>query len=430
MSRLAGRIACASKENAEVARHVLRSVGAMALATAAGIAGSGCSGGGGGGSTGPEPEPPVPSVRCDRAGTACPTITIAGDPPGATSTWQGYADAAVLPDPRGGSRFWLAYTYLEGKVATSAGGQPAGVPHTATHLAESTDGGWTWSRTAVLWDAPLATDPEGLGPASYSGSETPSIVAATEGASTRFFGARLSYFLEPVSAYRPRYASSWTIRVSTATGNSPAVLAGAPEAVLGTATTATAYGVTARLTSLSSQLAGCGIWNNPSLALDGGRLFVLTECVEFDGQQISDARSRVVVFSTVPAGAPANWVWRYDGVLADRGTATELGAARLVSANVSRTERGRWMLMVSLHSGSGMVNQGCTGVELASLAPPALARTNGALNVLARVTNESDPNWYTGSCGHAPGSATGIVAAAAVTSNGLQTDLRATRVMP
>lgn len=425
MGRLAGRMACAVQGEREVARH-LRLLSAMALAVATGISGLGC----GGASRATNPEPLVPSVRCDRAGTTCPTITIAGDPPGATSTWQGYADASVLSDPRGGSRFWLAYTYLEGKLATSAGGQPVGVPHTSTHLAESTDSGRTWSRTAVLWDAPLATDPEGLGPASYSGSETPSIVATTEGSAVRFYGARLSYLLEPVSAYQPRYASSWTTRVATATGDSPAVLAGAPEAVLGTATTAAAYGVTARLTNLSSQLAGCGIWNNPSLALDGGRLFVLTECVEFDGQQVSDARSRVVVFSTVPSGAPASWVWRYDGVLADRGTAIELGAARLVSANVSRTEQGKWMLLVSLHSGTGMVNQGCTGVELASLAPPALVRTNGALNILARVTNESDPNWYTGSCGHASASATGIVAAAAVNSNGLQSDLRATRVTP
>jgi hypothetical protein len=406
-------------------QHV-RLVSAVALAIVAGLSGFGC----GGSSQAPDTTQPVASVRCDRAGTTCPTIAIAGDPPSATSTWQGYADASVLSDPRGGARFWMGYTYLEGKLATSAGGQSVGVPHTSTRLAESTDGGRTWSRTAVLWDGPLATDPEGLGPASYSGSETPSIVAATEGSTVRWYGARLSYFLEPVSAYQPRYASSWTIRVSTATGDTPAVLAGAPEAVLGTATTATAYGVTARLTNLSSQLAGCGIWNNPSLALDGGRLFVLTECVEFDAQQVSDARSRVVVFSTVPSGSPASWVWRYDGVLADRGTATELGAARLVSANVSRTEQGKWMLMFSLHSGSGVVNQGCTGVELASLAPPALVRTNGALNVLARVTNESDPNWYTGSCGHASGSATGIVAAAAVNSNGLQTDLRATRLMP
>lgn len=398
----------------------------LALVVATGFTGFGC----GGGSQGTDPGQAVPMVRCDRAGTTCPAITIAGDPPSVTTTWQGYADASVLSDPRGGSRFWLAYTYLEGKLATSAGGQPVGVPHTSTHLAESTDGGQTWSRTAVVWDAPLAADPEGLGPATYAGSETPSIVAAAEGSTTRFYGARLAYLLEPVSAYQPRYASSWTIRVSTATGGTPAVLAGAPEAVLGTATTTTAYGPTVRLTSLSSQLAGCGIWNNPTLALDGGRLFVLTECVEFDGQQVSDARSRVVVFSTVPSGAPASWVWRYDGVLADRATATELGAARLVSANVSRTEQGRWMLMVSLHSGSGMVNQGCTGVELASLASPALVRTNGALNVLARVTNESDPNWYTGSCGHASGSATGIVAAAAVNSNGLQTELRATRVRP
>lgn len=406
-----------------------RRLKAVALASCLGVAGLAC----GDGSTQAPPDvipTTVPSVQCERAGMTCPTLAIAGETPGATSTWQGLADASVLRDPRGGSRFWLAYTFLEGKLAVSAGGQSVGVPHTATHLAESADGGRTWNRTAVLWNAGFAPDPEGLGPASFMGSETPSIVAATEGSSVRWYGARLSYFLEPVSAYQPRYASSWTIRVSSALGDSPAVLSGAPEAVLGTATTASVYGATARLTSLSAQLAGCGIWNNPTLALQDGRLFVLTECVEFDGPQVSNTRSRVVVFSTDPSGPPANWVWRYEGAMADRAVATELGAERLVSANVSRTEQGRWMLLLSLHSGSGMVNRGCVGVELASLAPPTLVRTNGQLNVLARVTNQSDPNWYTGACGHAAGSATGVVAAAAVTSSGLQSELRSTGLLP
>mgnify|MGYP003747892321 CR=1 FL=1 len=400
--------------------------GSGVIALVAGFMAVACSGSG----EAPVAPPQAVSRTCDRAGIDCPAITVTGDPPSATPTWQGYADPSVLRDPLDPSRYHLAYTHLEGRLATSANGQPVGVPHTSTHLARSTDGGRTWSFEAVLWDAPLAPDPEGLGPASYLGSETPSVVAEAQGPSVRWYGARLAYFLEPVSAYRPRYASSWTIRVSAATGGSPAALATAPEAALGTRTTSAAYGSAVDLTALSPSLAGCGFWNNPTLALDAGRLFLLAECMEFDGQQVSDVRSRLVVFSTTPSGPPGSWSWRYDGVLADRSTAVELGAARVVSANVSRTEGGRWMLLLSLHSGSGVVNQGCTGVELAGLAPPALARRDGQPVVIARVTNQSTPNWYTGACGHAAGSATGIIAASAVDSAGLQSDLRATRLLP
>lgn len=378
----------------------------------------------------PQPPAVIPSAQCDRAATTCPRISIAGDPTAATPTFQGYADPSIAPDPRSATRLWMVYTFLEGKLATSAAGLPVGIPHTASHLASSSDGGATWTRAAVLWNAGLSPDPEGRVPPSYFGSETPSLVSIAEGATVRWYGARLSYFLEPVSAYLPRYATSWTIRVGTATGDTPVALAGAVEAVLGVRTTASAYGPTARLDALSPSLAGCAFWNNPSLALEGGRLFVLTECMEFDGSTVSDARSRVVVFSTVPTGPPAGWVWRYDGVLADRAVAEELGGARVVSPDVSGATGGRRMLLLSLHSGAGLVNQGCVGVELTSLSPPTLARTNGRLRVLARVTNQADPAWYTGACSHQSASSTGIVAAAAVNSNGLQSELRATGLRP
>lgn len=378
----------------------------------------------------PPPPDVVPSVECSRSGAVCAPVTIIGDPVATTPSFQGYADPSVAPDPRTPGTLWMVYTFLEGRPATSASGAPVGVPHTSTRLARSTDGGSTWTRTAVLWDAPLGADPEGVGPSSYFGSETPSLVSVAEGASVRWFSVRLSYFLEAVSAYSPRYATSWTARIATAVGETPAVLATAPEAVLGVGTTATAYAPTARLNTLSSALATCGFWNNPSITLDGGRLVLLTECMEFDGAQVSEARSRIVVFSTQPTGAPSSWTWRYDGVLTDRAVAVELGASRLVSPDVSVTSTGRRMLLVSLHSGTGLVNQGCVGLELTSLAPPTLARTGGRLRVLARVSNVPDPAWYSGACSHHAASSTGVLAASAVSTSGLQSDLRRTGLRP
>lgn len=114
--------------------------------------------------------------------------------------------------------------------------------------------------------------------------------------------ARLSYFLEPVTAYEPRFATSWTMRVATAVGPTPAALASAPEAVLGTATTAVAYGVHARLTALAPQLSDCGLWNNPAIAYEGERLYLIAECLAFDGMLVSQARSRMVCSAPIRAG--------------------------------------------------------------------------------------------------------------------------------
>ena len=142
--------------------------------------------------------------------------------------------------------------------------------------------------------------------------------AISDATGVTWYSVRLAYFLEPVTAYAPRYATSWVMRVAAARGATPAALAGAAESVIGTATTAAAYAPNVRADALSAALRGCGFFNNPAIFAEGGRLYVVAECLEFDGKAINDARTRMVVLRTRPAGSAPSWTWEYVGVLADR----------------------------------------------------------------------------------------------------------------
>jgi hypothetical protein len=299
----------------------------------------------------------------------------------------------------------------------------------STRLARSDDGGRRWRFERTLWDSPLVNDPEGRGPASYFGSETAGLAAAGGADGVTWYSVRLSYFLEPVTAYEPRYTSSWTIRVAAARGSSPAVLGDADEVVLGTGTTHEAYGPHVRLTALDPALRDCAMWNNPAIVAEIGRLYVVAECLAFNGTAVDARRSRIVVFRTTPAGAPASWQWTYAGVLADHALAEAIGGDRTVSPNISRAADGTRLLVLTPHAaGSG---QGCVVLALESLDPPRVRRDgDGRPIVRARQVARRVDGWHTGACTHDPASDTGLITVAATTSRGLQAELRSTGLRP
>ena len=149
---------------------------------------------------------PQRAIECERDASRCARISIIGDPVSTTPSFSGHADPALVADPTHPERIWMAYTFLQGRPARGANGRPVGVPHTSTHLAVSDDRGATWRLSGTLWNSDLVADPEGQGPASYFGSETPSLAATRDATGVTWYSVRLSYFLEPVTAYRPRYA--------------------------------------------------------------------------------------------------------------------------------------------------------------------------------------------------------------------------------
>ena len=337
-----------------------------------------------------QPPPTAPlSVDCSRGTTACPAITIAGDAVASTATFSGFADPSLRADPAVANQVWMAYSYLEGKPATGQGGIAVG--------------------------------------------ETPSLAVKSVAGQITWYSVRLSYFLEPVSAYSPRYASSWTMRVAAAAGPTPAALASAPETVLGTASTSAAYNVNVRLTALSPLLSGCAFWNNPAISWQGDHLYVITECIELDGAVVSASRTRMVVFATDAVGAPTSWQWSYAGVLADHAVAVELGGNRLESADISLGRDGSLLFTAALDGGNtGDVGLGCQVLELASLNPPALRRSaTGKLVVRAVQTAAADASWHTGACTYDPSSSSGLITVAASTSAAaLSAELRSTGLRP
>lgn len=371
-------------------------------------------------------------IDCRRNTEDCPLITIANDPPSSTRTFTGFADPSMTADPADPSRIWMLHSYLEGQVATGARGGQVGVPVVATHLARSGDGGATWEREAVMWRSSLADDPEGRGPPSYFGSESVSLAATHDEAGTTWYSVRLAYFLEPVTAYRPRFGTGWTMRVAAANATSPAALAQAPEAILGTRMTASVYGVHARLDTLSPEVRACAIWNNPAIAVVDGLLYVMPECLEIVRGDVDDATRRIVVFRTRPDGPPASWQWEYAGVLAGVPLATELGGLWLVSANISRAADGSLLMIVTPVGGAAKVGQGCAGIELASIDPPRVRRDEaGRAVVRARQTAAASSDWHTGACTHDAASSTGLVTVAATTAGSrLRAELRASGLRP
>ena len=371
------------------------------------------------------------TIDCSWPVTKCPTIEIAGDRPSWTQTFSGYADPSIVADPSDKDRYWLAYSYLEGKRATGVRGNPVGVPHVATHLARSDDGGQTWRFEATLWDSELAPDPEGKSPSSYFGSETPSLTVVRSGGRTTWYSVRLWYFLEPESAYKPRFGTGWTMRVARADGPSPAALAGADDVVLGVRTTAPGYGASVDLNALAPELSDCAMWNNPIVTAQSGRLYLVAECLVFRGTEVVAERTRMVVLSSEAAGAPKQWKWRYDGVVADRALALALGGERLVSAEIQRGRDGQLLFIVSPQSGKGIFGHGCVAMELESLDPPRIRRDpSGALVIRARQTSKPDARWRTGGCTYSAGSAGGLITVGAATARGLRASLHRTGLQP
>lgn len=368
-----------------------------------------------------------PVVDCPRGGADCRTISIAGDAPFPTPTFTGHADPSLIADPLRSDRIWLAYSYLTGKRATGNWGRTVGVPVVETHLAVSDDKGRNWQLHSTLWASTLTPDPEGQSRDSYFGSETPSLAVNVKDGQPEWFSVRLHYFLEPESAYKPRFATGWTMRVARARGETPAALASAEDVMLGVKSTAKAYGVDLDLSSMSPELSDCAMWNNPIVTHQGGRLVLVTECLVFRGKTPVEERTRMVVFSTDAKGSPKAWSWRYDGVIADHKLAVELGGDKLVSPEIQRARDGTLIFIASPQKGKGAFGMGCVVMELEGLAPPRLRRdASGRVVIRARQTSPEDASWRTGACTFASSSQTGMITVGAKAGRGLDTRLLAT----
>ena len=389
-----------------------------------GLPDSGLADGGGGlpdagpGDAGCEPDAGTLVIDCSPDGGLCPEIDV-GEDAGSTASFNGFADPSITSDPATPGRMWLAYSFLDGRLVTGPSGQ-AGVATVETHLAESDDQGLTWSDAGVLWPVEAAQDPDS-GVNGLLNSEVPSILGVNQGGQITWYGSHLRYFQQPISGYHPEYTTSWVIRVGSAQGATPAVLATAPEAVLGVATTSAGWNVDVRLDSLSPDLADCALWNNPDLAYQNGELILATECIAFDQTgAVDDSRSKVVVFATTPSGAPTSWQWHYAGTLSDPTLSAELGTPRLDEPELTHAQDGTLLALLSPRAGGSRTGVGCLALAMESFDPPVLRRDcAGNLVLRADQTSFADSNFHTAACSYDPASLGGILTVDAWTPTGV-----------
>ena len=362
-----------------------------------------CGGGGGGGGM-----PPVPEIDCSVAGR-CTAIAFAGDAiatnPG---TFRGFADPSLTHDAATANRLWLAYSWPHAVSGRAVDGSAVQMAAVETHFARSDDGGANFSYVGILWPAVATLDPEGSGENGISSSETASLTSIVSAGTTTWFGAHLRYFLETKNGYYPKYSTSWHVRIGAAP--TPGGLASAAETVLGVSTTASVYQPAQRLDQLAGlPIQDCAILNNPTLFASNDTLYLIVECLAFNGTTANLAGSSTQVFATTPNGVPASWVWRYAGKLADHALAVELSADAVQQPDVSLAADGKLIVLLTpAHTDAtvGALADGCAALQLSSIDPPALARDSaGHVIVRGRIDGSG-----VGACTHDPMSATGVIA--------------------
>ena len=352
----------------------------------------------------------APHFDCTDAGT-CPAFNVSGDIPDGSFQY-GLADPSLFEDPLVPGRLWLGYSHPEGKAAPNPdGGAAVGVYTVENHLARSDDDGASWTFASALFPATVQTDPVG-GTRGFVNSESCGLLGVADAGITTWYSVRIAYFLQSKPGFNPDYVRSWTLRVGAATGATPQALSSASEAVLGETNTSAAWNVDVRLNSLSPALARCFVFNNPALAYENGKLYLITECLVLAAMGANDAvNSFIVVFSTSARGPPPTWSWSYVGSLADHALATELGASMFVSPNVSRGSDGKLLLIatpadVNPSVPSGSEGNGCVVLELDALDPPTVSRDcAGNAVVRARMTGPAG----SGSCTHHRNSTSGVI---------------------
>ena len=349
-----------------------------------------------------------PQVDC--SGGLCETLMVVGDPY-ATSpgTFKGYSDPHLIADPYDPNQVWLSYSWLEVDNLTNRFGNEVMVAIVSNHLARSEDGGKTFIFVSELWPSIPVKDPEGVDAEGLDDSETASLAwIKNERGEVTWFGAHLRYFLRPVQGYNPKFSTSYTIRVTAA--STPQELSDSPEAVLGVSSTASAYNMDVALDVLVSKpLTDCAMANNPSLFADDSMLYLVFECLAFQGSKLNAGRTTIQLIASEPSGPPDTWTWWHVGEITNGDTYNELGVDILQQPDITIGSNGELLFTVTPSSnnpgGIERLHQGMLVLELEQLNPPILVRDfNDNLLIHAQMTTEG-----LGGCTYSSASATGVL---------------------
>jgi hypothetical protein len=376
--------------------------------------------------------PPAPPLSKDCTASACPALSIAGDPPatlpgGGASPVQGYADPSLRRDP-GSAAIWLGYSWLHPDLNRQ--GTVRGVL-VDTHLARSDDGGNSWNFVGAPWTAQAGTR-DGLGRSGHSNSETVALAPGQTASGTRWYASRLVYFTPDGGVPQP---NSFTIHVAAAAA--PDQLGAAEEAVLGGDLTVAYWNVDLNLASLSAELSGCTFYDAGLLYM-GDRLYLASQCALYGGSGEDTAHEFIALFATRPDGAPRSWNWSYLGRLASSADASALvpAAQMLQQAELALARDGTVLLIVSPSAPSGgtlTLHYGCYALAVDALDQAQLARDSSGAPLLRAYVTASDltaPDGTTASCGYDAASASGIVIARRQQTQGLSSTLNRSGLQP
>lgn len=369
---------------------------------------------------------PVLAMDFDCTEPACPAIEIAGDtastlPNGDESPFSGFADPSIRRDPATGV-LWMTYSW-PGMRGASEVGRRSHVrrnlrPAVEIHLATSLDDGQHWRFAGEMWKSERTISPDGE--PGHLEHEVANILPVRTPAGVIWYGARLQYFLPDEGGFRKRPVSSFRILIGSA--SAPAGLADSPVARLGSMKTDARWGMDVNLAALAPQTRHCLLWNEPALYHDGTELFLTLSCMAFRGPTPDMKRNELMVFATSATGSPAQWRWRYAGVLAGAREARELGGERLTQADLFNGRDGQLLAVVTPDTwqSGDFVHHGCRVVEVErSGGSLKLARdAQGRLKLRASIVASDAGGAGTAACGYEPSSQTGVIMTKRIKENG------------
>jgi hypothetical protein len=254
--------------------------------------------------------PMIIAFDCAQGAADCSQIMISGDPVDTTtpSSFYGNVDPSVRRDPNGSHRLYLTYSFPMVIAGTST-------PTVEIHVAESNDGGRTWSFVAKLW--PWVKQPDG----NYSSHEVSNLAAQDQSGVTTWYGVTRYYEVTPGG---PLYGSIFTPSAYfvLTSEKDPALLGSSPDdwTNLNFGGTTSAYSSTSypNLTTIAGDPA-CTTWREPALMVQGDTLYLAAQCALAGG-----AFSYYGIFATPTAGRMSTWTWKYLGKLFQPNDAAQL----------------------------------------------------------------------------------------------------------
>jgi len=310
-------------------------------------------------------------------GAGCPELALLNDPPaefdGVPQVFRGYGDPSLESDAAGD--LYLSYTYLD-VVIVSLNPLVANKGH-RTHLAKSEDNGRSFSFVQSMNEVTPMNHPD-TGEAGQIQHEVSTLMRQDDGSWQLLW---LSYFVPNGNDDgRGDFFYARTAAPSAQALDGTGIRA---ERVAAGFATAPSFDVEHVLSRELPELSDCAGFTEPALFSEGGRNYIATNCVSFEGTARRLERDRLVLLGETETG------YSYLGVLLNRADAVALGGERLEQADLARARDGSLLLTVTPIRAAPPVHLGCIILQVEDL-PSARLRRDATGHLLQRAVLSGD----------------------------------------